>query len=88
MLCPYQYLKTNLNITELENLHSKQLLKMLRSIHKGCSDSVSDDAVCKECFSNIIYDRSVLKSILSTREHILTKQESKEKRKALIRKGK
>ena len=81
---------TEEEIKNLEKLHTKQLLNKKRGLYIAgdiCIDSCGDLAECKDCFNNEKFNLSILKNILSTREHIPNKKESKELRKAKIKKG-
>lgn len=74
---------------ELEKLHTKQLLNMLRQtnrihFYEYCCDC-EDYYNCKKNYTKYI---SMLKEILATRPHIPNKKESKAIRIAKIKKGK
>ena len=70
------------NIEDLQKLHTKQLLNLLRGIRKGNWE-------CEYCKNKICNkNRDIIKQLLSTRPHIMNKKESKEHRKALIKQGK
>ena len=78
-------------ITALNKLHTKQLLKRLRS-SRVCGEDcrylyTSSSPECQQCLANQKYNEQQLKAILATREHIPNKQESKALRKARIKKG-
>jgi hypothetical protein len=81
---------TEEEIKNLEKLHTKQLLNKKRGLYIAgdiCIDSCGDLDECNECLNNEKFNLGILKNILSTREHILNKKESKELRKAKIKKG-
>ena len=78
------------DIEALEKMHTKQLLKRRNSLyHSGCSGTyyVSNSPECEACCRNAEYNREQVKKILATREHILSKQESKALRKQRIKEG-
>ena len=78
-------------ITALNKLHTKQLLKQLRGSRvwgEDCRDYITfSNPECQQCLANQKYNEQQLKAILATREHIPNKQESKALRKARIKKG-
>ena len=86
----FTYAYTEEEIKELEKLHTKQLLNKKRGLYVAgdfCRDCCGDCDECKQCMQNEKFNKEILKSILATREHILNKKESKELRKAKIKKG-
>jgi hypothetical protein len=81
---------TETEIEALENKHTKQLLKMRDSFYHNseyCQDLCGDKDECFECLSNLEFNKAAIKRILSTREHIPNKQESKALRKQRIKEG-
>lgn len=79
------------NKNELEKLHTKQLLKLR---HGGLLEWQDSSGSCCElceygekCMANIKQNKTTVKSILATREHVLNKKESQARRKALKKKG-
>lgn len=81
---------TEKEIKNLEKLHTKQLLNKKRGLYIAgdiCRDCCGDLDECKDCLNNEKFNQHILKNILSTREHIPNKKESKELRKAKIKKG-
>ena len=69
---------------ELNDMPTRQLLKLLRSTYRwGCPYCWKD-----EDWAQLKNYRLKIKSVLATREHIPNKQESKAIRKAKIKKGK
>jgi hypothetical protein len=82
---------TEEQIAALEKMHTKQLLNKKNNLYinsEYCSDCGSwRDPECDECYRNTKYNKEQLKKILSAREHIPNKTESKELRKARIKKG-
>ena len=77
-------------IEALNKLHTKQLLKHLRSSRvcgEDCRYLYNNSPECEQCLANQKYNEKQLKAILATREHIPNKQESKALRKARIKKG-
>ena len=86
----FTYAYTQDEIKDLEKLHTKQLLNKKRGLYLAgdvCQDCCGYLKECDDCFKNFYFNLDILKSILSTREHILNKKESKELRKAKIKKG-
>ena len=78
------------DIETLEKMHTRQLLKRRNSLyHSGCSGNyyVSNSPECEDCCRNTEYNMEQVKKILATREHILSKQESKALRKQRIQEG-
>lgn len=72
---------------KLESMHTRQLLKELRNTYAGiCCDAewCENGALCK---NNMHENVCRIKEVLSTRPHILNKQESKAMRIAKIKKG-
>lgn len=71
---------------ELETMHTKQLMKLLERsrflIHSVFNYGTIEDAEKAQAFQRMV------KEILSTREHIPNKAETKALRKAKIKKGK
>ena len=67
--------------TELEKLHTKQLLHRLR-----CTYTLAWD-YSEEELEDFQKERSIIKEILATRPHVMNKQESKAYRKMKIKKG-
>lgn len=91
MLC-YDFQKrfTEVEIAALEKMCTRQLLKLhngsyLRS--EFCVDCCGDLEECTECLNNEKFNKTVIKRLLSTREHVLNKQESKALRKQRIKEG-
>lgn len=77
-------------IEALKKKHTKQLLKMRNSLYhtsEYCQDLCGDKDECSECLNNVEFNRNTIKRILSTREHVLNKQESKALRKQRIKEG-
>lgn len=80
---------THLNKNDLEKLHTKQLLKKLRGhnicLSTYCYEYCKNSSICSK-----IKDENValLRDILKNRPHVPNKKESKELRKARIKKGK
>ena len=86
----FTYAYTQEEIKDLEKLHTKQLLNKKRGLYLAgdfCRDYCGDCDECNQCMQNEKFNKEILKSILATREHILNKKESKELRKARIKKG-
>ena len=91
MLC-FDFMEryTEAEIAGLDTKHTKQLLNLRNSYYVNtgyCLDWCGDLPECKECRSNIKFNTALIKSILSTREHIPNKQESKTLRKQRIKEG-
>lgn len=93
MICLYfspRY--TEDKIKALEKMHTKQLLNernRLYHVSEYCADCCDKyDDECKQCGSNRDFNVQQVKRILTTREHVLNKQESKSLRKARIKRGK
>lgn len=82
---------TTEELEALNKLHTKQLLKELRSNRVWGGDCrylyTSSSPECQQCLANQKSNEQQLKAILATREHIPNKQESKALRKARIKKG-
>ncbi len=72
-------------IAELEKLHTKALLKLLKESRYwcpyGCEPNTCDDSEEKE------YPTELIKEVLKTREHIPNKKEAKALRQAAAKKG-
>lgn len=86
----FQERYSDADIEALEKMHTKQLLKRRNSLyHSGCSGTyyVSNSPECEACCRNTEYNMEQVKKILATREHILSKQESKALRKQRIKEG-
>ena len=67
---------------QMEEMKTRQLLNHLRSVYRwGEYDWTREDYIEKDKYITLI------KSVLATREHIPNKQESKQIRKAKIKKG-
>lgn len=84
----YSCKKEKLNETECNKLHTKQLLNKLRTL-KGnppsqCMGFCSNYSECSKIHE---HNYNLVKEILSTREHVLNKQESKRLRKEKIKQG-
>ena len=78
------------DIEAMEKMRTRQLLKLRNSSYvrsEFCSDCCGDLDECADCLNNEKFNKETLKRILSTREHILSKQESKELRKQRIKEG-
>ena len=92
MLCfDFQYRYSDADIESMEKKHTKQLLKLHKTSYLRsdfCSDCCGDLDECAECLKNKEFNKAVLKKLLSTREHVLNKQESKALRKQRIKEGK
>lgn len=75
-----------LNKEDLEKLHTKQLLNKLNEQRFGSFDCefCPYDSIC---FKTATKNKMMLKEILKTRPHIMSKKESREYRKAKIKKG-
>lgn len=75
---------------DLEKLHTKQLLNLLRSL-VGCSECVEcydfEKKKFYKCAITKAYNKQIIKEILASRPHVMNKQESKEHRKMLKKKG-
>lgn len=71
----------------LEKLHTKQLLNRLRGhyLSTSCYEYCKNASICSKINRENI---ELIKDILKDRPHILNKKESKELRKARIKKGK
>ncbi len=81
---------TSEQIDAFHKMHTKQLLHERNLLYGGstyCRECHGDHDECAECGNNREYNRTQLKAILDTREHVLNKQESKALRKARIKKG-
>ena len=80
--------KEKLNKTECEKLHTKQLLNKLRNLTKNppyqCMGFCTNYSECAKTHEQNLV---LVKEILSTREHVLNKQESKCLRKERIKRG-
>ena len=90
--CPdFQNRYTDADIQALKKLHTRQLIKernRLYFVSEWCHDYCDKRNVeCGVCSDNIRYNKERIKAILSTREHVPNKQESKALRKARIKKG-
>jgi len=66
---------------DLKKLHTKVLLKWLQFTRRF-------GGVYQELYNGPFVTREEIKNELNTREHILTKKESREQRKRKIKKGK
>ncbi len=84
----YSCKKEKLNKQECEKLHTKQLLNKLRDFTANppfkCMGFCTNYNKCVKTHEHNI---SLVKEILSTREHVLNKQESKALRKEKIKRG-
>jgi hypothetical protein len=76
------------NKEELKKLHTKQLLKLRISKYGNFNYDCNYCEHYKECKAICESNDAILYSILNTREHIPSKQESKAKRKERKKKGK
>jgi hypothetical protein len=84
----YSCKKEKLNEHECRKLHTKQLLDTLRCFTANppfeCMGFCTNYS---ECATTHEYNINLVKEILSTREHVLNKQESKALRKEKIKRG-
>ena len=81
MKCGFDY--EILTYDELQKLKTRQLLSLLRKTHSwGCPYCWGSEE-----WNKVREYQKLIKSVLSTREHIPNKQESKAIRKAKIKKG-
>lgn len=91
MLCyDFQDKYSTAAVEALETMCTKQLLKLRNSSYKRselCSDCCGDFEECTECLKNEEFNKLVIKRLLSTREHVPNKQESKALRKQRIKEG-
>ena len=91
MLCfDYQVKYSEDDVAALEKMHTRQLLKLRNAwyVNTGyCYDCCGTHDECLECRSNIKFNKAVLKRLLSAREHVPNKQESKALRKQRIKEG-
>lgn len=71
------------SLIQMQHLHTRQLLKELNNTRAWGEDDWTD-----EDWLDLDTYRATIKSVLATREHIPSKKESKEIRKAKIKKGK
>ena len=85
------YFVNSFDVEKLSKLHTKQLLKWeyrdggWLSCADGCYCESSEE--CRRCMKNYEQNRTMVKTILATREHIPNKQESRMIRKEKIKKG-
>lgn len=79
------------DIEKLKIMHTKQLLNERNRQYKSseyCSDMCDKSShECILCLQNQQHNKEQIKNILNTREHILNKKESKQKRKERIKRG-
>ena len=91
MLCfDFQDRYSEADIEAMEKMNTRQLLKLHKTSYlrsEFCSDCCGDLEECTECLKNEKFNKTVLKSLLDTREHVPSKQESKALRKQRIREG-
>jgi hypothetical protein len=71
---------------DLEHLHTKQLLDKLNEQRYSSYDCEFCPNTSR-CYKIARENRNILKAILKTRPHVMSKKESKEYRKAKIKKG-
>lgn len=91
MLCyDFQKRYSEADVEAMEKMNTRQLLKLHRISYlrsEFCSDCCGDLDECTDCLNNEKFNKAVIKRLLSTREHVPNKQESKALRKQRIKEG-